>query len=1272
MRIVRTVSFFLFPFSSALCALALPHYGDENQAYDKLSDAFVTPHVKWATPLAGGKVRALVVIPYNMAREAIELKERIDLDMTVIQTAGKLKRAQAYADGDTATPLRGTEAEIVVDRIMRERLVDAKAKYDVIVLARIGWDVFKAEEKQAIVDRVKAGTGLVWYGPTGKGADYEALVGSVDEAAREEVFRGYPADVFPIAFFKTTEEMKGSYRGVQRFGAKKAPCRVLSARLGKGRVISLDFDDPPGRQSAMVFGFDYRDPEAPKYGNSYDYTVFGYNFALAARAILAVTGRDARALTLEVAKQFPRSSAQELKVKVKGEGEQRSGRLLFELRPRRAPHGASAVYTAEVKVKGEGEQGNVSFKLPVLPAGTYLAAVRLRDEKDAAVDFATTAFEVTTDVSLKIETKSDRYEAGTTIEGTVTPSRPLKAGERIVVRATDTWGRLVAEVKVKGEGEQRKGDDAAVRLGPSPSPKSFTFSIPVDRPLCRLWDLQAAVVDEKGDVARAGTWVGIPDWTFDDYTTMLIFSCEPSANGWKGDYNADLMRRKAGLNAVFSGDLMHGDASVMENNERHHLQTIAYFGHFGEEMSGPFDKPNTTRDLQAVRELVEEYVQTGVKPLDPKTHPQGWHGMDVGAFNRQLRVLDTVGRFGTPHYSLTMENYLSGEFRGLENSGFAPRDTAAFRQWCRMEYGNDILKLNAEWNTSFASFDEVTGTMLVDAVLNNQTSRWVDFRYFMRSEVWGGFFLNVERYIHAVNPKFGYVGMGGHSQHDYTRYRGPHMTSGKLYVSQAEHWEWLHALECEMRQSFADDEGWWLGSHSSYRWATYLDNPIARQRNPWSMLFMGLRGFNYEDGLNVESLGGMSWTYADYSDILPYTADYAREVRTLQRGIGKLALAAKPVRAPVAIDWSPRNHYISRLLPAQPRGFTGTWMYNVALNGGAPDDALCLMNSLAMRPKIIAPEDVRDLSPIEQSNNRTVEQFCSALWLPYNKGMSEEEARDILAFVRAGGLVLADNEPGTYTQHGKKRENRLLKELFPDFSRVTVTPCGKGHAVYLAGKLNGYPDRMLAGDFAGSDGVEGWLRDLAGVEPAVRMRTADGKPVRNVRLTAFDIRGTRLVGLLRPHTSKDANDSITYTFDFGREYDVYDVTKGSAYLGRHAKMELALDHHAKMLALVPMKIVSAKLTATSAAPGGKIDLSLAVQTSNFKPQTSNLLADAWHLEVFGPDGRELECYRKNYVVEGNAFAETLPVALNAAKGTYRVVMTSAVSGVKAETTLEVR
>src|SRR5215467_8722424 len=44
----------------------------------------VTPHVKWAKPLAGGPVRLLAVPTVSEGRTLVELAQRMDLDLTTV------------------------------------------------------------------------------------------------------------------------------------------------------------------------------------------------------------------------------------------------------------------------------------------------------------------------------------------------------------------------------------------------------------------------------------------------------------------------------------------------------------------------------------------------------------------------------------------------------------------------------------------------------------------------------------------------------------------------------------------------------------------------------------------------------------------------------------------------------------------------------------------------------------------------------------------------------------------------------------------------------------------------------------------------------------------------------------------------------------------------------------------------------------------------------------------------------------------------------------
>ena len=1239
---------------SAISAFALPHYGDENQAYDRWTGKYITPHTAWANPLSGGKIKALMILPYHMTREAVEISERLDLEMTIIMTAGWNVRAQGYREGGSATPLFNREADEVVDKIMKERLLDRSKKYDLIFLGKLSWEIFKEQEKQCLYDRVKDGAGLVWFSPhrteekfrskkivNTPDSRYDELIGKYSEEALAGITRGVAMDSFPLEMFSSREAMEKKFPHAyqNRRSMTVSPCFISSGNIGKGRTAIIDFDD-----GHLIYSAIYRSITMPIYRPVENSTVFDYaawdaSFALASRAALYVTGRDGKGkVAFELPKTVKRNDKNLVKVQSKG-----GAKTQYFVREYTRKHDALEVNWQDIK--------DDSFKLPVLAAGDYLLGVRSLDGEGKVVDFAGQRFSVTADIEVKaLTTDRDHYKEGDAINGKFELSRSPKAGENVFFIITDTWGRAVARGKA----------ELAGAVG--------SFKAKVEKPLANLWDVSLQVRDAKGPVALKSIPIGIPKWKYDDYTAMLIFCPMPGNDGWKGDLYTEFMR-KWGVNTAYSGMLLHGSSHELEANARAHIDTYSYIDHWGELDEVPDQREtvkkgiaNTNLDIYAFHEMAEAMTKTKA-PLDPKVFTKRYIGQHADQYNRKMKVLQDINKYGTIGYGVTGENYLSGEFsggvQGMENSGFGPKTTREFQKWVMKEYKGDLAALNKEWNTSFNSFDEVKGIMLEEAVVEDQLPRWVDFRFFMRSEMWSGYFQKYDKLIHAFCDG-GYAGFGGHAQHDFSKYRGTMMTSGKLYVSQEENWEWHDAFECEIRQSFSGDEGWWCGSQSNIRMTCDLDNEISRKRIPWTMMFMDLRGHDLENGLQGESLGGMTWTLPDYSDALPFFKDVGNEILRLERGIGKLFINSKPYRSKVAIDWSPRNHYISRLLIGrQKRGFSGSWLYNISLIDGAPNDALGLMNSLRMRPTIIAPED--DFGQYK------------ALWLPYNKGMSEEEAAAILEFVKKGGLVLADNEPGSYTQHGRPRgRDRLLKKLFPDFSKFTSVTYGKGRAVYLAGALNSYPDRMYAGNYKGSDVVARYLEECCGETAPIIMKDEAGLSARNVRFNEHRRGGTRLAGFLRQHVGAAKNDVKRYELEFGDEYEVYDLYN-ERYLGRHAHLALDLDHYPAMLALTPMRTLGAKLKASGAVSrGGEVKLSLEVKFGKRVGSGKLLPADCWHLEITAPDGTECEFYRQNVLIDGDKTELGLPVAWNAQKGVYKVRMTSAVTKTFADCEFEVK
>lgn len=59
---------------------------DLGSAYCEIGTEVETPHLKWAKPLSGGPIKALIIAPRSRQRETVELWQRLDMAYTAIVT----------------------------------------------------------------------------------------------------------------------------------------------------------------------------------------------------------------------------------------------------------------------------------------------------------------------------------------------------------------------------------------------------------------------------------------------------------------------------------------------------------------------------------------------------------------------------------------------------------------------------------------------------------------------------------------------------------------------------------------------------------------------------------------------------------------------------------------------------------------------------------------------------------------------------------------------------------------------------------------------------------------------------------------------------------------------------------------------------------------------------------------------------------------------------------------------------------------------------------
>ena len=1268
---------------AGLSALALPPYGDPNQPYDRLPGTRETYHVKWAKPWAGGKLNVLFILPFCNSREVVETAQRLELDYTVIMNSGSAVWEDGYFEGATATPLKGEEAKLVLGEIVQKRL-SLGHSYDAIVIGKLSWPVIPADVRELILKHVERGAGLVYVSPNRlkRGLDANSYMPGEDPefnrlfatdgvpGLADALLAGLPLDALPWHRIKTPGEYQ-SVPGIPRYDHAQTAVCLLGTQHGKGRIAALQYADADvsSRGGVSLSPFLAWPSTAPGLGEDFP-VVRDYAFALLARTITWAAAKET-ATGVEIAVSAPATelkcaplNAKYLKscwepktpstvvarsdlpkttfrFSVSGGRAADSAKVAWSLRDR-----TGKILQEDTAVLADaGGVRSASVKAPALPRGTFFLDARVLDRTDRVLAFASKAIAVENPVTISaLATAQDRYKRGETITGRVSFSQSLPADVTAEVTAIDSWQRVVA---------RQPAVLAADRT-------SAEFVVPVADPLSRLWDIRCELRDANGAIDAATTWVGLPDWTFDDYLWMLIFAPTPGVYEWKGALYADAIR-PYGVNATFTY-LIYSNLRQYEVNERNHLVSVSYAEHMGENdsVARPMDqKPaRTDLDIAELNRMTRHIADTG-EPLDPKLFPYKQQHLSAEWINSRVKEYAQSGKFGSPFYVLTGENYLSGDFFGVENSGFGPLTTRKFQEWCKEQYANNLAALNREWSSDYKSWEEIKGLLLTEAVEKNQMPHWVDFRYFMRSRMWSQYFLDWTDMLRRYVPE-ARTGRCGHDQYDFTRFRDQ-MTCSKVYVGQEENSEWRHGLSLELLQSFSGDKSFLLAPQSMIRWTYDLENPLNRERWPWLVLFLGLQGFDWERGLG-ESLGGEFCFTPDMSEPLPFLLDLSREVRQLQSGIGKLTITAKPYRSHVAMLWSPYNHYISRLYPFQDNAFSGTWLANVSVVGGAPSDALAMLNAARIRPTMVGPQDLAD--------GGLKKRGFTALVLPYNKGMSEMEAREIRQFVREGGLVIAENTPGISSEHGRELAQPRLPDLFPDWKQKTVVHQGKGVAAYMAGEINGFIAHMEKADFTGTDAVAALLKEYAQEEPPVELLDSRGLPRRDTLMPVFQQGSTTLLGLLRANTAALRALPEDTLIRFRKPLHVWDLRKG-AYCGERRELPVRLDMRPQYYALLPVRPLGMTLTSpASVAQGKPAEIVGRVAFSGDKAEVARA-GQAVHLRVFGPDGSELECYRRNLVFAGESFTTSLPISLSERAGRYRVEADHVITGAKAESWFDV-
>ena len=142
----------------------------------------------------------------------------------------------------------------MLDNLARRRL-SLGHHYDVILIARISWQVIPPHIRELILTHVERGAGLVYGSPNWlkpgwnriePAADedatfYQLFESNTDAAVREQIAGALPLGVMPLHLLNRAQDFKPLPR--PRYQWKQTPLSLSTAAHGNGRILRIEYFD---------------------------------------------------------------------------------------------------------------------------------------------------------------------------------------------------------------------------------------------------------------------------------------------------------------------------------------------------------------------------------------------------------------------------------------------------------------------------------------------------------------------------------------------------------------------------------------------------------------------------------------------------------------------------------------------------------------------------------------------------------------------------------------------------------------------------------------------------------------------------------------------------------------------------------------------------------------------------------------------------------------------------------------------------------------------
>lgn len=1271
MRYVKTAVI-----GTVLAAIVMGSVGaaDELPRWITPTDRVVSRHIAWQKPSAQGPMRVLFITPRAGMREIIELCQRFDIDREVaaIEHWNQFNstRGAWHAVAWKLTDEKSTED------LFRKRLA---ADYDCIVVADVRWKILPEWVRAAIIEKVKAGTGLVCR-------LRQRPDKALSDALKNEVTPTPEIGAFPFAGLPAFAK----YNDYATFASKK----IRFATFGKGRIATLrriaNHGDANNGDNVQPLTPDCKDPFPEMYRNHYDYylALVGHLTSWAAQREPPM--RVTQAAPVVVAS---RDAFEAVAFTVQSDAE---GKVDAEFVLRDANWGNVVASGARSEGVAAGKS-TISFAVKNVPAGDYFADLSLK-RQDKTITYGSLFVKVTSASAISdLSLDATSFPANANVTGTIEITG-ARDGQTVVVQQIDNYRRIVAR-----------------RTVPAQNGK-VPFALASGTKLSVVQAIEARLVsgDNVLDVKRRRFTIRKLSFPTDDFMAVL---CQRLLGG---SYLTPILAetcRDAGIDAwVFwpgnqDGKLLFSGGAALSNL---YVAPTPY----GRGTSGKnktfVDISGNGAPAKTEHGLSRNPCLTDPAYLEAAEITYTEYGAHYAPVSPAFFNLGDENKF-TPHNS-------------TDDLCFSQTSIKDFQAFVKEDYGT-IDKLNAEYGTSHKTFDDVLPVSLEAALADaSLVPVWIDHRRHC-DMMWARHIARARNWLREGSPdtRVGYDGSNdtGHGPRngaltatDY--YRLAHaMDSNGVYY-------WPYQLDC-VRDFSAPGTligGGWFGGYEQM-WRAGHD-PLA---HGWWIWNSTLRGANSAWIFAGSGNGHWSTIAHDFS-FYDYFQNALRQTRIIKEGIGKLLMGATRVDDGLAVFYSPSSMLLASLtdpkdafwnsaastsIALAETPFQYRMMAEVQVENGAleakPYRVLYMAGAQCVSRKAV--ESILDFA---RSGGAVIADWRPAVadehGKPYDRGALDElfgvkqdtgKPDWIASVVEVTDPALAKGVPemallrldATLVTAGG---NPLAKATQGDAPAIIVNDFGKGRGVLLNMRLE---DTILSlrdsiARFKSEDVARETttllvaLLGAGGITPEVTVAPY----VPGCHVTRFDSDGARVVSLmwdaptflpgapvLEPFNptrgledarklAEAAARKQTVRLTLPGKAHIYDVLRGE-YIGHDDGLKRSVTPGVPHLfSALPYKVdrVLVNGSSESVTAGDTLSFEITLATEGAGRSGKHV----FRVELTDPAGNPARHYAANVTAPAGRAEYVIPIAFNDAPGKWKLHARDVVTGVRAEASFVVQ